>query len=132
MGLARVIKKMNFWRMIENMVLSFYGPWVIIGDLKGIKIIDEKREGQLISGSSVNCLKDFMSDTGAIDLGFTGPSFTWFNRHEGLANIKERLDQCFCNQEWNYFSPKPKSSTSVIIILIITQYCWILILNLKP
>ena len=85
-------KKMNFSRMIENMVLSFSEPWVIIGDLNCIKRIDEKREGRSIFGNSVNCLKDFMSNTGDIYLGFTGPSFTWSNRREGLANIKERLD----------------------------------------
>ena len=103
-------------------MLSFSGPWIIIGDLNCIKRIDEKRGGRSISGSSVNFLKDFTSNTGAIDLGFTRPSFTWSNKREGLANIKERLDRCLCNQEWNYFSPKPKSSTCVIIILIITQY----------
>ena len=41
-----------------------------------IKRIDEKRRGRSISGSSNNCFKDSMSNTGAIDLGFTGPSFT--------------------------------------------------------
>ena len=27
-GPCKSSKKMNFWRMIENMVLSFSGPWV--------------------------------------------------------------------------------------------------------
>ena len=47
-----------------------------------------------------------MSNIGAIDLGFSGPSFTWSNRREGLANIKERLDQCLCDQEWQSLFPK--------------------------
>ena len=47
-----------------------------------------------------------MSNTGAINLGFTGPSFTWSNRREGLANIKERLDQGLCDQEWQSLFPK--------------------------
>lgn len=47
-----------------------------------------------------------MSNTDAIDLGFTGPSFTWSNRHVGLANIKEMLDQCLYNQEWQLLFPK--------------------------
>ena len=105
-GPCKSSKKLNFWRMIENMVLSFSVPWVIIGDLNCIKRMDEKRGGRSTSGSSDNCLKDFISNTGAIDLGFTGPSFTWSNRCEGLANIKERLDQCLCNQEWQLLFPK--------------------------
>ena len=47
-----------------------------------------------------------MANTGAIDLGFNGPSFTWSNRREGLANIKERLDQCLCDREWQILFPK--------------------------
>nr|POE56987.1 hypothetical protein CFP56_45518 [Quercus suber] len=47
-----------------------------------------------------------MVNTGAIDLGFIGPSFTWSNRREGLANIKEKLDQCLCDQEWQTLFPK--------------------------
>ena len=45
-------------------------------------------------------------NTGAIDLGFIGHSFTWSNRREGLANIKERLNQCLCDQEWKTLFPK--------------------------
>ena len=56
--------------------------------------------------SSVSHLRDFMSNTGAIDLRFIGPSFTWSNRREGLANIKERLDQCLCEHEWQSLFPK--------------------------
>ena len=82
------------------MVSSFSGPWVVIGDLNCIKRAKEKCGGRIVAESSVNCLRDFMMNTGAIDLGVIGPSFTWSNRKEGLANIKERLDQCLCDQKW--------------------------------
>ena len=86
--------------MLENMVKSFSGPWDVIGDLNCIKRSEEKCGGRAVSECSVNYLKDFMSNIGAIDLGFNGLSFTWSNRREGLANIKEMLDQCLCDQEW--------------------------------
>ena len=70
--------------------------------------MDKKSGGRSTSGSSDNYLKYFMSNTGAIGLGFTKPSFTWSNRREGLANIKERLDQCLCNQEWQLLFPKAR------------------------
>ncbi|XP_023915429.1 uncharacterized protein LOC112026997 [Quercus suber] len=102
----RRAKRKVFWEMLGNMVNSFSGPWAVIRDLNCIKRSDEKCGGRVVSECSVNCLKDFMSNTGAIDLGFNGPSFTWSNRREGLANIKERLDQCLCDQEWQSIFPK--------------------------
>ena len=99
-------KKEKFWGLLENMVSTFSGPCVVIGDLNCIKRAKEKRGGCAVVESSVCYLKDFMSNTGAIDLGFLGPSFTWSNRREGLANIKERLDQCLCDQEWQSLFPK--------------------------
>nr|POE91951.1 hypothetical protein CFP56_33154 [Quercus suber] len=90
------------------MLFAIYGPclWLVIGDLNCIKRADEKRGGCSSPESSINCLRDFMTNTGAIDLGFNGPSFTWSNRREGLANIKERLDQCLCDRDWQILFPK--------------------------
>nr|POE86184.1 hypothetical protein CFP56_07291 [Quercus suber] len=105
-GPCRRNKRIVFWEMLENMVRSFSGPWLVIGDLNCIKRADEKKGGRFSPESSINCLRDFMTNTGAIDLGFNGPSFTWSNRHEGLANIKERLDQCLCDQDWKILFPK--------------------------
>ena len=99
-------KKEKFWEMLENMVSTFSGPWVVIRDLNCIKRAKKKRGGCAVTESSVSHLRDFMSNTGAINLGFTGPSFTWSNRREGLANIKERLDQGLCDQEWQSLFPK--------------------------
>ena len=88
------------------MVSSFSGPWVVIGDLNCIKQAKEKHGGCVVAKSSISHLRDFMSNTGTIDLGFTSPSFTWSNKKEGLANIKEKLDQYICDQEWQSLFPK--------------------------
>ncbi|KAK2653118.1 hypothetical protein Ddye_012974 [Dipteronia dyeriana] len=34
------------------------------------------------------------------DIGFSGQSFTWCNKREGVAMIHERLDRCVCNFQW--------------------------------
>ena len=123
-------KKEKFWEMLENMVSTFSGPWVVIRDLNCIKRAKKKRGGYAVTESSVSHLRDFMSNTGAINLGFTGPSFTWSNRREGLANIKERLDQGLCDQECNLYFPKQGSNTCVILTQIITRLCLIQFWNL--
>ena len=99
-GPYRRNKRIMFWEMLKNMVLSFSGTWIVIGDLNCIKRVDEKKGGCSIPESSINCLRNFMANTGAIDLSFNEPSFTWSNWRAGLVNIKECLDQCLCDQEW--------------------------------
>nr|POE84193.1 hypothetical protein CFP56_74209 [Quercus suber] len=67
---------------------ALIGPWAVMGDFNSIKGLKEKKGGRHVGESSVNSLKDFINNTGAIDLDFIGPSFTWSNRREGLANIR--------------------------------------------
>ena len=105
-GPPRKAKRKRFWAKLEEMVKAFSGPWVVFGDFNSIKELGEKKGGSNVFGSSVNDLRSFMNNTGAIDLEFSGPVFTWTNRREGLANIKERLDQCFCDHEWKNIFPK--------------------------
>ena len=45
--------------MMENMVLSYVGPWAIIGDFNNIQSRDENKGGALIMESSVSCLREF-------------------------------------------------------------------------
>lgn len=35
-----------------------------------------------------------------LDLGFSGPKFTWSNMCKGIANVQEWIDQALFNQEW--------------------------------
>ena len=78
----------------------------MVGDFNSIKNAGEKRGGKPATKSSVNSIRTFITNSTAIDLGFKGPPFTWTNKREGLANIKERFDQCLCNQEWQLLFPK--------------------------
>ena len=89
-----------------------------------IKRAKEKRGGCAVE-SSVCYLRDFMSNTGAIDLGFSGPSFTRSNRREGLANIKERLDNVYVIKSGNLCSQKQASDICVTLTRIITRLCLI-------
>lgn len=45
-------------------------------------------------------LSDFIHSTDAVDLGWGGNRFTWENRQNGRAFIKERLDRFLANKEW--------------------------------
>ena len=65
--------------------------------------------GEAFSGGWL-CIGDFnheiIDKNGLIDLQFSGNPFTWSNRREGLANIKERLDKAFENDRWRLIFPR--------------------------
>ena len=91
---------------MENLICSFFGLWLIIGDLNSIFKKPEKRGGSSSGLSSSSSFLNFVSNTGAIDLGFNGPRFTWSNRREGWANVRERLDRGLCNDDWQRLFPR--------------------------
>ena len=65
-------KRTIFWEMLKNMVLSFSGPWIIIGDLNCIKRVAEKRGGCSIPKSSINCLRTSWQTLELLTLVLTG------------------------------------------------------------
>ena len=91
---------------MKDLISSLSGPWLIIGDLNSICNSVDKKGGRLGGSSDSNWLNDFVANSGAIDLGFYGPQFTWSNKREGLANIKERLDRGMCDPKWQRIFPK--------------------------
>ena len=40
---------------------------------------------------------DYLEECGLIDLGFTGPKYTWTNKHDANNNIRVRLDRAVGN-----------------------------------
>ncbi|KAK1661182.1 hypothetical protein QYE76_049341 [Lolium multiflorum] len=45
----------------------------------------------------MRAFREVTEDCGLIDLGFSGLPYTWDNRQEGSANVKERIDRAFGN-----------------------------------
>lgn len=46
-----------------------------------------------------------MNSNALVDLGFVANRFTWSNHRGGSANIRERLDMGFANQNWVHIFP---------------------------
>jgi len=75
-------------------------PWLLARDFNETKSMEERR----------NCSDDLIRrcthfgnwiDTNAlIDLGFTGPQFTWSRGPNSETKKCARLDRGLCNQEW--------------------------------
>jgi hypothetical protein len=101
-------EKLGFWESITQIGESFTGPWMIMGDLNAILSQADKKGGRTFVSSSTDPFFNFVHSNGLVDLGFVGNPYTWSNKRLGLANIKERLDRSFANQEWIHLFPNAK------------------------
>ena len=70
---------------------------------------------------------EVIDKSGLIILQFSSNPFTWSNRREGLANIKERLDRAFANDRWRLIFPRavvhnlPAASSYHLPIVLFTE-----------
>ncbi|XP_071928030.1 uncharacterized protein [Coffea arabica] len=74
-------------------------PWCIGGDFNVILAPHEKSGGRPFAMAEGLDFMSFMEESGAFDIGFSGPSFTWSNNRRGRARISKRLDRFLINGE---------------------------------
>ncbi|CAN1267942.1 hypothetical protein LINPERPRIM_LOCUS12971, partial [Linum perenne] len=60
----------------------------------------EKRGGIPLDRNKIASLLNFSNNMQLLDIGFSGPEFTWSNRQSLASPIDERLDQFFINESW--------------------------------
>lgn len=88
-----------FFRDLCETVISWKDLWLLMGDFNEIMHYGEKFGGKHYINYRF-FLEYFTHAVGSIDLGYMGKRFTWENRQEGVAYIKERLDKFLSNEDW--------------------------------
>jgi len=73
---------------------------LLAGDFNETKSLEERDH----DGDDMlrRCLKfnNFIENNGLIDLGFSGPKFTWAHGTSEQTRKQARLDRAICNMEW--------------------------------
>ena len=92
--------RQSFWRQMAEFSEGKSQPWLLVGDSNETKSMDERR----------NCSEDlirrcfqfvnWIDNNALIDLGFTGPQFTWSRGLNPASRKYARLDRGLCNQDW--------------------------------
>ena len=75
-GPLYLAKRRKFWALMVEIISDFSEHWLLIGDLNNIVSNSEKSGGRQNGESSSNSFRNFISEVGAIDLGFNGSKFT--------------------------------------------------------
>jgi len=72
-------------------------PWIIVGDFNEPLVNEDKFGGRPVSINRSLLLKECLDKCNMVDLGFSGPRYTWTNRRDIQGLIQERIDRFFVN-----------------------------------
>ena len=70
-----------------------------MGDFNELVRIEEKQGRHTRSERQMQLFRDVLDECGFVDLGFTGPKFTWTNNRPGDMTW-ERLDRVVATPDW--------------------------------
>ncbi|XP_075669007.1 uncharacterized protein LOC142638831 [Castanea sativa] len=73
---------------------------LFLGDFNEILCENDKLGGRQMNLNRALDFKSCLDDCNFLDLGFSGPKFTWLNRRQISDLILERIDRCFANPAW--------------------------------
>ena len=82
--------------------------WVLAGDFNEPFMEGDKFGGRAVSVSRSLLFKEFLDKCSMMDIGFSGPHFTWTNKRNVQALIQERIDIFFVNPSWCLMYPEVK------------------------
>lgn len=87
------------WEDIKIIVRQ-YDIVCVVGDFNAIAKEEEKVGGIRELNSNSKEFRDFLFDTGLVDLGYKGPAFTWTNKQSTSRAIFKRLDRVVATTRW--------------------------------
>ncbi|KAL0012862.1 hypothetical protein SO802_007970 [Lithocarpus litseifolius] len=124
----RFAERCVLWENLKMLAALHNLPWAIMGDFNEVISEEEKSGGNPVVPRRVNAILDCMDTCQMMDLGFSGPKFTWSNKRELGNLIQCRLDRCWANPAWKvYFS----EANVTHLAKINSDHCPLL-LNLNP
>lgn len=104
----RVEERAIIWNNLFTLAESHRMAWVIAGDFNEPLVDEDKFGGRVVSISRSMHFKECLDKCSMVDLGFSGPRFTWYNGRELSALIQERIDRFFVNPSWYSNFPKAR------------------------
>ncbi|KAK9990872.1 hypothetical protein SO802_025857 [Lithocarpus litseifolius] len=81
-------------------------PWLMMGDFNEILSGEDKLGGRQINLNRALEFKDCIDACNFLDLGVSGPKYTWSNPRQISKLILERIDRCFANPSWRMLFPE--------------------------
>ena len=98
-GEPKTSRRKEGWNMLRMLSSKPKLPWCCFKDFNKLLEVVDKRGGAPHFHNLMQSFHDALDDCGFIDLGFSGPEFTWHGRKRGEL-IWELLDRGVANYKW--------------------------------
>ncbi|XP_075665186.1 uncharacterized protein LOC142634819 [Castanea sativa] len=96
------------WNNLSKVVELHNKPWIMAGDFNEPLLDGDKFGGR---GASLNrslVFKECLDRCNVIDMGFSGPRYTWTNKRDINDLILKRINRFFMNPSWCVLYPDAK------------------------
>lgn len=99
-GSTNPLMRNALWDQL-SMINCADSAWMLVGDFNcTLSQMDKKGGRPFLDCPSSRSLHNLTFKQGLIDLGFSGPRFTWSNNRKSLGLVQVRLDRAFGNSKF--------------------------------
>ncbi|XP_075645738.1 uncharacterized protein LOC142616864 [Castanea sativa] len=125
----RLAERHILWHNLSLVNATHNLPWIMLGDFNEVLSGEEKLGGRPVNAYRARPFQDYINECGFMDMGFSGPKFTWSNLRNLSDLIQERLDRGFCNVGWSLHYPE---ATIDHLTRVNSDHCLIMVKLEKP
>uniref|UniRef100_A0A2N9IZ60 Reverse transcriptase domain-containing protein n=1 Tax=Fagus sylvatica TaxID=28930 RepID=A0A2N9IZ60_FAGSY len=99
-GSPTVEGKATAWSILRTLRTHHTLPWLCAGDFNKLLSGSEKWGRRPRPEHQMSQFRQVVDDCGFMDLGFTGPAYTWCNNQTGYSRVLKHLDRSLATTDW--------------------------------
>lgn len=96
------------WNNLTKVAELHNKPWILTGDFNELLVQFDKFGGRGVGVSRSLAFKDCLDLCSMVNMGFSGPRYTWTNKWDVSNLILERIERFFMNPDWCVLYPDAK------------------------
>lgn len=96
----------KLWRDLRGGLLNLQDAWVAVGDFNAVTKSNEVSNPTTFNQRRCKGINEWMFEENLVDLGYTGPIFTWMRGKDSDTFKGARLDRALSTIEWINMFPK--------------------------
>ncbi|XP_075640297.1 uncharacterized protein LOC142612050 [Castanea sativa] len=108
-GHPKTNKRLESWRLLEELSTRSSLPWICMGDFNEIMQGREREGGNTLPKWQMNNFCEAVNRSNLRDIGYIGSDFTWCRRLGNCGWVRERLDRALVSTSWASTFPKENS-----------------------